>query len=154
MPLLAMVWMFCSGRSARCFYTMLDQRERDAPELAGHPALAGMGALRGCRAGAGVFLPSVGQERHGLAQCRARRSLPASAAQPEASAYPKFNAAMLSADAIIPGLGTWPEGLLVARHARCRWATPASGSCISRPLRAWRSGLLAVAGFSGIVKSN
>jgi hypothetical protein len=99
-----------------------------------------------------AFLPSLGAERAGLAD-PGETQLTCYRRQPEASAYPKFNAAMLSADAIIPGSGSgqstyWSPDTRTPAGYWGKWFMYLQG------LAGIALGLLAVAGFSGIVKSN
>jgi hypothetical protein len=108
--------------------------------------------LCGWPAGTRAALPSAGQERDGLAN-PGEPQLACFRRQPEASAYPKFNAAMLSADAIVPGLGS---GQKEAWSPDTRHPAGNAGKWFMyfQTVAGLALGLLAVAGFSGIVKSN
>jgi hypothetical protein len=150
MPLLAIVWMVLFWAIGTVFYTMLDHENAirpNSPVALRSPEWV----LCGFPAEQTVFLPSVGQERQGRA-APGQKQLACFREQPEASAYPKFNAAMLSADAVILGLGTgqkdyWSPDTRVPLGYAGKWYM------YFQTLAGLALGLLAVAGFSGIVKS-
>jgi hypothetical protein len=151
MPLLAIVWMVLFWAIGAAFYTVLDRENAirpNSPVVLRSPEWV----LCGVPADTAVFLPSVGQERQGRA-APGQSQLECFREQPEASAYPKFNAAMLSADAVILGLGTgqkdyWSPDTRVPLGYAGKWYM------YFQSLAGLALGLLAVAGFSGIVKSN
>ncbi len=150
-PLLALVWIFVIWGVGAAYYSWLDHRHAmrpNSPVVLRSPEWV----LCSVPAGSNALLPSVGQERPGLANPR-EPQLACFRRQPEASAYPKFNAAMLSADAIVPGLESgqkdyWsPDTRLPIGYAG-KWLM------YFQTVAGLALGLLAVAGFSGIVKSN
>jgi hypothetical protein len=96
--------------------------------------------------------PSLGLERAGLAGHR-EPQFACFRRQPEASDYAKFNAAMLSADALVPGLGS---GQKVSWSPDTRSAMGYAGKWFMyfQTIAGLALGLLAVACFSGIAKSN
>jgi hypothetical protein len=150
-PLLALVWIFVFWGAGAGFYAHLDRvsaMRPNSPVIVRSPEWVLCATPRTATA----FLPSLGLERAGLAE-PGEAQLPCYRRQPEASAYPKFNAAMLSADAIIPGLisgqsSYWsPDTRLPAGYAG-KWFM------YFQNIAGIALGLLAVAGFSGIVKSD
>lgn len=105
-PLLALVWILVVWGAGAVLYSFILYRPPacDAPQFAGHAAFSRMGALLGtCRPQR--FAPVGESGKSALANPR-ELQLACFRCQPEASAYPKFNAAMLSADVIVPGLGS------------------------------------------------
>jgi hypothetical protein len=151
MPLLALVWMFVLWALGAMLYAHLET----------------VGALRPYSAvilrspewvlcsvpqGEAQFMVSLGVEREGLA-LPGQTQMACYLRQPEADAFPKFNAAMLSAEAIIPGLGVgqkdiWSPDTRTTIGYVGKWFT------YFQTLAGLALGLLAVAGFSGIVKSS
>jgi len=105
-PLLALVWILVVWGAGAVLYSFILYRlpACDAPQFAGHPAFSRMGALLGTRRPQ-RFAPVGESGKSALANPR-ELQLACFRRQPEASAYPKFNAAMLSADVIVPGLGS------------------------------------------------
>jgi hypothetical protein len=151
MPLLAIVWMVLFWAIGTVFYTVLDRENAIRPNS---PVVLRSPEWVLCSATTDetVFLPSIWQERQGRA-AQGQSQLECFREQPEASAYPKFNAAMLSADAVILGLGTgqkdyWSPDTRVPLGYAGKWYM------YFQSLAGLALGLLAVAGFSGIVKSN
>ena len=150
LPLLALVWIILFWALGTAFYTILDSEyamRPNSPVVLRSPEWV----LCGAPQTETVFLPSLGQERQGRAAA-GQKQLACYRAQPEAAAYPKFNAAMLSADAIILGLGTgqkdtWSPDTRVPLGYAGKWYM------YFQTLAGLALGLLAVAGFSGIVKS-
>lgn len=149
-PLMAIIWMVVFWAIGTVFYESLDRRDAlrpNSPVVLRSPEWV----LCGVPEGQSVFLPSVGQERQGRA-APGQKQLSCFRAQPEAGAYPKFNAAMLSADAMILGLGTgqkdyWSPDTRVPLGDAGKWFM------YFQTLAGLALGLLAVAGFSGIVKT-
>jgi hypothetical protein len=151
LPLLAVVWMFVLWAAGTLFYAHLDQRHMMRPNST-VILRAPEWVLCAVPADASAVLPSLGQERAGLAQ-PGEPQLACYRRQPEASAYPKFNAAMLSADAVVPGLGsgqkeTWSPDTRSPLGYAGKWFM------YFQTVAGLALGLLAVAGFSGIVKTN
>jgi hypothetical protein len=151
LPLLALVWMFVLWTAGAAFYAYLDRTDAmrpNSPVVLRSPEWVLCATPRDEAA----FLPSLGIERAGLAE-PGEAQLSCYRRQPEASAYPKFNALMLSADAIIPGSGSgqgtyWSPDTRTSAGYSGKWFMYFQG------LAGIALGLLAVAGFSGIVKSN
>ncbi len=151
LPLLALVWIFAIWGIGAGVYAYLDHEHAmrpNAPVILRSPEWV----LCAVPADSRATLPSLGQERAGLAQ-PGEAQLACYRRQPEASAYPKFNAAMLSADAIVPGLGSgqkdyWSPDTRSAHGYAGKWFM------YFQTVAGLALGLLAVAGFSGIVKSN
>ncbi len=150
-PLLALVWMGLLWLSGTVFYSYLDSIQAVRPNsvvVLRSPEWVLCAVPRDQT----LFLPSFALDRAGLA-APGQKQLACYRAQPEAQAFPKFNAAMLSADAIIPGLGTgskdyWSPDTRVPLGYAGKWYM------YFQTLAGLGLGLLAVAGFSGIVKSN
>lgn len=151
LPLLALIWILAFWLLGGVYYAWLDRTDAlrpNSPVVLRSPEWV----LCGVPQGQTIFLPSVGQERDG-------RALPGQAQlscfrqQPEANAYPKFSALMLSADMIFPGLGSgqkdyWsPDTRVTAGYIGKLYA-------YFQTLAGLGLGLLAVAGFSGIVRSD
>lgn len=151
MPLLALVWMFVLWALGALLYTHLQT----------------VGALRPYSAvilrspewvlcsvpqGETQFLVSLGTEREGLAQ-PGQTQMACYLQQPEANAFPKFSAAMLSAEAIIPGLGVGQKDIW-SPDTRTPIGYFGKVFAYFQTLAGLALGLLAVAGFSGIVKSS
>jgi len=151
MPLLAIVWMFVLWGVGTGIYTYLDRTSAmrpNSPVVLRSPEWVLCATPRE----KSTFLPSLGIERAGLAG-PGETQLPCYRRQPEASAYPKFNAVMLSVDAIIPGLESgqstyWSPDTRTLAGYYGKWFM------YFQTIAGIALGLLAVAGFSGIVKSN
>jgi hypothetical protein len=151
MPLLALVWMFVLWALGTMLYAHLES----------------VGALRPYSAvilrspewvlcsvpqGEKLFMVSLGAEREGLAQ-PGQTQMACYLSQPEANAFPKFSAAMLSAEAIIPGLGVGQKDIW-SPDTRTTIGYFGKVFAYFQTLAGLALGLLAVAGFSGIVKSS
>ena len=151
MPLLALIWMFVLWALGTMLYAHLET----------------VGALRPYSAvilrspewvlcsvpqGEQQFLVSLGVERDGLA-LPGQTQMACYLQQPEASAFPKFSAAMLSAEAIIPGLGVGQKDIW-SPDTRTPIGYFGKIFAYFQTLAGLALGLLAVAGFSGIVKSS
>jgi hypothetical protein len=151
LPLLAIVWIFLLWAAGAGLYAHLDRENAvrpNAPVILRSPEWVLCGLAKGER----VFLASLGAQRDGLAEA-GEAQLACYRRQPEALAYPKFNPFMLSADAIIPGLGSGQQDYWSPDTRRSdgyfgKWFMYA------QTIAGLALGLLAVAGFSGIVKSN
>ena len=151
LPLLAIVWMFGLWGVGTGLYVQLDRSgamRPNSPVVLRSPEWV----LCATPQDESAFLPSLGAERTGLAE-PGEAQLSCYRRQPEASAYPKFNAALLSADAIIPGSGSgqstyWSPDTRTPAGYWSKWFM------YFQSIAGIALGLLAVAGFSGIVKSN
>lgn len=151
LPLLALVWIALLWAAGAGLYAHLDRIHAIRPNV---PVVlrSPEWVLCGAAGNELVFLSSLGTQRAGLA-APGEPQLACFRRQPEASAYPKFNAVMLSADAITPGLGSgqgsyWGPDTRTAAGAFGKWFM------YWQTIAGLALGLLAVAGFSGIVKSN
>jgi hypothetical protein len=108
--------------------------------------------LCGVPQGEAVFLPSLGQMREGLAlpgQPQVRCFLD----RPEAASFPKFNPFMLSLDALLPGVETG-QSAYWSPDTRVPVGLAAKRFAYFLTVAGWALSLLAVAGFSGIVKTS
>jgi hypothetical protein len=151
LPLLALVWIMVIWGAGAILYAYLDREyavRPNAPVILRSPEWV----LCAVPADSRATLPSLGQERAGLAM-PGEPQLACYRRQPEASAYPEFNAVMLSADAVVPGLGSgqkdyWSPDTRTAKGYAGKWFM------YLQTIAGLALGLLAVAGFSGIVKSN
>jgi hypothetical protein len=97
------------------------------------------------------FLASLGTSRDGLA-LPGQTQLACFRSQPETAAFPRYNPLMMSVDALLPGLETgqrdyWSPDTRTALGSAGKWFL------YFQILAGWALSLLAVAGFSGIVKS-
>ena len=106
-----------------------------------------------CRfpAGARVFLTSTGGERTGLA-APGQSQMACFRSQPEAWSYPRVNAWMYSLDALLPGVDTGQQDFWVP-DVRTRAGLAGRIYLYFQNIAGWALSLLAIAGFSGIVKS-
>ncbi len=98
-----------------------------------------------------LFLVSLGASRSGLAE-PGQTQLACFRAQPETAAFPRYNPLMMSVDALLPGLETgqrdyWSPDTRTALGSAGKWFL------YFQTLAGWALSLLAVAGFTGIVKS-
>jgi hypothetical protein len=151
MPLLALVWMFVLWALGTMLYAHLETVGALRPYSAvilRSPEWVLCSVPEGER----LFMVSLGVERDGLA-LPGQTQMACYLQQPEADAFPKFNAPMLSAEAIIPGLGVgqkdiWSPDTRTAIGYFGKWFT------YFQTIAGLALGLLAVAGFSGIVKSS
>lgn len=151
LPLLAIVWIILLWAAGAALYAHLDRTyamRPNTPVILRSPEWV----LCATNSSETVFLPSLGVERAGLAE-KGERQLVCYKRQPEADAYPKFNAVMLSADAIIPGLGSG-QGAYWSPDTRTTAGYLGKWFMYCQTIVGLALGLLAVAGFSGIVKSN
>lgn len=151
MPLLVLLWIVLLWGAGAGLYAHLDRESAMRPNS---PVILRSPEWVLCAApqNGAAFLPSLGAERAGLAE-PGEAQLPCYRRQPEASAYPKFNAAMLSADALVPGSGSgqsayWSPDTRKPAGYWGKWFM------YFQSIAGLALGLLAVAGFSGIVKSN
>ena len=107
--------------------------------------------LCGFPAGSPVFLPSTGDERTGLA-VPGQSQMACFRSQPEARSYPRINAWMYSLDALLPGIDTGQQDFWVP-DIRTRIGLAGRLYLYVQNIAGWALSLLAIAGFSGIVKS-
>jgi hypothetical protein len=151
MPLLALVWMFVLWALGAMLYTHLQTVGALRPYSAvilRSPEWVLCSVPQGER----LFMVSLGAERDGLA-VPGQTQMACYLQQPEADAFPKFNAIMLSAEAIIPGLGVGQKDIW-SPDTRTPIGYVGKWFAYFQTLAGLALGLLAVAGFSGIVKSS
>jgi hypothetical protein len=96
-------------------------------------------------------LPSLGVARPGLA-APGQSQQACYLAQPEAQAFPKFNAWMFALEALLPAVDAGQSSAW-APDTRHGFGTFAKAWVYVLTLVGWALSLLAVAGFSGIVRS-
>jgi hypothetical protein len=151
LPLLTLIWIFLFWGIGALLFTQLDRMNAmrpNAPVTLRSPEWVLCAVPRDSM----DFLPSLGAERAGLALPN-EAQLACYRRQPEASAYPKFNPLMLSADAIIPGSGSG-QSAYWAPDTRTTAGYYGKWFMYFQTIAGLALGLLAVAGFSGIVKAN
>jgi hypothetical protein len=151
MPLLALVWMFVLWALGAMLYTHLETVGALRPYSAvilRSPEWVLCAVPEGER----LFMVSLGVEREGLAG-PGQTQMACYLLQPEANAFPKFNASMLSAEAIIPGLGVGQKDIW-SPDTRTPIGYVGKIFAYFQTIAGLALGLLAVAGFSGIVKSS
>jgi len=149
-PLRALVWMFVLWAIGALLYAHLEREGALRPYsvvILRSPEWV----LCSVPKGGTQFMVSLGVEREGLAG-PGESQVACYLRQPEAAAFPKFNPAMLSAETIVPGLGVgqkdiWSPDTRTPLGYFGKWFT------YFQTLAGLALGLLAVAGFSGIVKS-
>lgn len=151
LPLLAVVWIALLWASGAGLYARLDQINAMRPNSA-VVLRSPEWVLCALPEEARVTLASIGAERAGLA-LPGEAQLACYRRQPEAAAYPKFNAVMFSVDAIVPGLGSG-QGTYWSPDTRSPAGYAGKWFMYFQIIAGVALGLLAVAGFSGIVKSN
>ncbi|MCK4713064.1 MAG: hypothetical protein KAT26_09315, partial [Marinosulfonomonas sp.] len=75
--------------------------------------------------------------------------------QPEAASYPRFNAAIYSADTLLPIVALEMQSFWIpAEKAQSAWGKYARYFLWLQIISGWGLSLLAVAGFSGLIKSD
>jgi hypothetical protein len=107
--------------------------------------------LCGAEAGTIVSAVSLGAAREGLA-APGQSQVACYLDQPEAAAYPAFNPWMFAVDALLPAVDTGQRGFW-APDTRNLVGVVAKGVVYLLTLSGWVLGLLAVAGFSGLVRT-
>ncbi len=150
MPLLALVWMTVLWALGAMLYTHLETVGALRPYSAvilRTPEWVLCSVPQGER----QYMVSLGMERDGLAQ-PGQTQMACYLQQPEADAFPKFNAIMLSAEAIVPGLGVGQKDIW-SPDTRTPIGYFGKWFAYFQTLAGLGLGLLAVAGFSGMVKS-
>jgi hypothetical protein len=151
MPLLALVWMFVLWALGAFLYAHLQSVGALRPYsvvILRSPEWVLCSVPQDER----LFMVSLGVERDGLAQ-PGQTQMACYLAQPEADAFPKFNATMLSAEAIIPGIGVGQKDIW-SPDTRTPIGYFGKIFAYFQTLAGLALGLLAVAGFSGMVKSS
>lgn len=149
-PLLAALWLLLFWVAGGMVYTATQWQEALRPNV---PVVlrSPEWVLCGVPAGAPLAMTSLGQTRRGLA-APGQSQLACYLAQPEASAYPKFNPWMYALDAVLPALETGQAAAWTpdVRHPT-GYAAKAFGYVLT--VVGWALSLLAVAGFSGLVRA-
>ncbi len=74
--------------------------------------------------------------------------------QPEAQRYPRFHAGVYSADTLLPVVALEMQEFWIPDEQAGPWGTGARGFLWIQILAGWALSLLAVAGFSGLIKSD
>jgi hypothetical protein len=149
-PLLATVWLLLFWLAGGVALTATQAQEALRPNV---PVVlrSAEWVLCGVPRGTPLALPSVGASRAGLA-APGESQLACYLRQPEAAAYPKFNPWMFALDAILPALDTGQATAWVpdVRHP-AGYAAKAFTYLLT--VVGWALSLLAVAGFSGLVRA-
>lgn len=150
-PLLALVWMAVLWALGAMLYTHLETvgaLRPYSPVILRSPEWVLCAAPRDET----VFMVSLAADRQGLA-APGQTQMACYLSQPEAEAFPKFNAAMLSAEAIVPGLGVGQKDIW-SPDTRTPIGYFGKWFAYFQTIAGLALGLLAVAGFSGIVKTS
>lgn len=150
-PLRAFLWLALLWLAGVALFTAVE----DADALRPAPVVAVRSpewVLCGAEANARLALPSLGDARPGLAR-PGESQLACWRRQPEAQAFTKFNAWMFALDTLLPGVNS---GQTEAWAPDTRTSIGAAAKSVAHALTVlgWALGLLAVAGFSGIVRSD
>ena len=149
-PLRALTWLVLLCAIGWAFYAGLEAEGAIRPNV---PVILRSPEWVLCTVpeGEAIFLTSLGTTRQGLAQ-PGQTQLDCFRSQPESAAYPKLNTLMMSVDALLPGVDT---GQLEAWSPDTRTPLGRAGKWLLyvQTLAGWALSLLAVAGFTGIVKS-
>ena len=149
-PLRAMIWLAALWALGAGLFTLVWEAEEMRPNVA-FLLRAPEWVLCEAQQGQRIRMQSIDAVRVGLAS-PGQSQMACFLAQPEARSLPKFNPWMFSLDALIPGLETGQRGYW---SPDTRGALGAAGKAYEylQAMAGWALGLLAVAGFSGIVKS-
>ncbi len=149
-PLRALSWLVLFWAAGAALYAVAWSHEQMRPNVA-VMLRSPEWVLCGAPTEARVRLRSIDAERAGLA-APDQSQLACFLDQPEAGAFPRFSAWMFSLDALIPGLETGQRSYW---SPDTRQPLGAAGKYFEyvQAIAGWALGLLAVAGFSGIVKS-
>lgn len=149
-PLVAMVWLLLFWGLGGGIYAWLDRHHHIRPNV---PVVlrSPEWVLCGATADQQVGLASLGQVRPGLAE-PGQSQLACYRARPEAAAYPKFSPLMLSADMILPGVDSGQKATW-SPDTRSWPGYLAKLFAYFQAMAGLVLGLLAVAGFTGIVRS-
>jgi hypothetical protein len=149
-PLRALNWLVLMCAIGWGFYALLEVEGAIRPNV---PVILRSPEWVLCTVPEGetLFLTSLGAVRDGLAQ-PGQTQLDCFRSQPESAAFPKLNTLMMSVDALLPGVDT---GQLEAWSPDTRTPLGTAGKWLLyiQTLAGWALSLLAVAGFTGIVKS-
>ncbi|MFW5680141.1 MAG: hypothetical protein ACOC3D_07720, partial [Pseudomonadota bacterium] len=149
-PLLAFLWLlliWLGGAGLHAAVAYHDALRPNVPVFLRAPEWVLCDVERGTR----LFVPSLGTEREGLA-APGQSQLACFRDQPEAASYPRFNSWIYSLDVLLPGMEVGQQSYW-APDIRKPWGAAGRVVLYFQVLTGWALSLLAVAGFSGIVKS-
>lgn len=149
-PLLAFVWLGLFWTSGAALFATIEAEEALRPNVAVFLRSAEW-TLCGVPEGQTLAMPSLDLVRAGLA-APGQSQLACFLQQPEAASFPKFNPWMYALDAVLPALETGQQEFW-APDTRTAWGYAGKAYGYFLTLAGWALSLLAVAGFSGIVKS-
>ena len=148
-PFLAFIWLAAFWAVGAVAFELVWYNEAMRPV----PAMmlrAPEWVLCGAPVGSELFLPSLGQLRGGLAAAE-QSQLACFLSQPEAASYPRFHAWAFSLDALIPVFETGQTDFWMP-DVRDPIGYAGRALVVAQTIAGWALSLLAVAGFSGIVK--
>ena len=150
LPLLAFAWLFALWLVGTGVYGALAEHDAFRPNV---PVVlrSPEWVLCGTEAPAALFVPSLGTERAGLA-APGQSQLACYRAQPEAASFPPFNTWMYSLDVLLPAMEIGQQTHW-SPDVRKPWGSAGRGFLYLPVIMGWVLSLLAVAGFSGIVKT-
>jgi hypothetical protein len=149
-PFYAFGWLLLFWAVGAAMFAMVEYFEALRPNV---PVVLRSPEWVLCRSPAGeeLFLPSTGQLREGLAE-EGQSQFRCYLGQPEAFSYPRFNAWMYSLDTLVPFLETGQQDFWIP-DVRQDWGLAGRIYLYVQTIAGYALSLLAVAGFSGIVKS-
>lgn len=149
-PLLAFIWLALFWASGGALFFAVEEREAIRPNV---PVVlrSPEWVLCGREAGDGLDLVSVGAERDGLA-APGQSQLACWLGRPEAASYPPYNPWIHALDTILPAFESGQADYW-APDVRDPLGYVATGFAYALTLAGWALSLLAVAGFSGLVRS-
>ncbi|MFN7267993.1 MAG: hypothetical protein ACK5UA_03195 [Cereibacter sp.] len=148
-PLRALIWLLVLGLMGWAVYVVLEREGAIRPNVS-VILRSPEWVLCGVPEGEKLFLVSLGTVRSGLAK-PGQTQLRCFHDQPESAAYPKHNALMLSVDTLIPVMETGQRDFW-SPDTRTPLGRAGKSFLYFQTLAGWALSLLAVAGFSGIVK--
>ena len=148
-PLRAVIWLLVFGLMGWAVYALLERESAIRPNVS-VILRSPEWVLCGVPEGQDLFMVSLGTVRSGLAK-PGQTQLHCFFDQPESAAFPKHNPLMLSVDTLIPVMETgqrdfWSPDTRTPLGRAGKWFL------YFQTLAGWALSLLAVAGFSGIVK--
>lgn len=149
-PLLAFAWLALFWTSGAALFAAIEAQEAlrpNAPVFLRSPEWT----LCGVAAAETLAMPSLGAARAGLA-APGQSQLACFLRQPEAASFPKFNPWMYALDQVLPAMETGQLDYW-APDTRTAWGYAGKAYGYVLTLAGWALSLLAVAGFSGIVKA-
>jgi hypothetical protein len=149
-PLYAFGWLMLFWTMGAAMFAVVEYFEALRPNV---PVVLRSPEWVLCRfpAGEEVLLGSTGALREGLAAA-GESQFACFLGQPESFSYPRFNAWMYSLDTLVPFLETGQQDFWIP-DVRQHWGLAGRIYLYVQNIAGWALSLLAVAGFSGIVKS-